>query len=427
MVQDWRAELFARRTIGVRLGTASMELVLDALLPGLRQRPPFDVVQIVGTNGKGSTAALIAHGLATLGGHGPIGLFTSPHLERIGERVRIDGQPLADEAIRVGVTKVTAAERLAGVSLSFFEVLTAVALSCFVDAGCRVVVLEAGLGGRLDATTAVSPRAIAIARVALDHQDYLGDTLEAIAAEKAAVIRAGVPVFSVQQATEAAAVIETRARERGARLEFVAPLAAGPRGLLGPHQRHNGALALAILRELDPRASAASLDGVSWPGRLERLAVGAGSLWLDVAHNLDGVEALGAALRQLKIEPRAIVFGAMADKPAPAMAARMREHAPLWLVVPAEQGAFDLEGVAAPGERRFAGPRDPELLRALKELLAGAASVVVCGSHYLVGALRAAFGEGSPEVDGPERSDPIARRVHPAAPPPERLGGEGGE
>ncbi|HVH98756.1 MAG TPA: bifunctional folylpolyglutamate synthase/dihydrofolate synthase, partial [Enhygromyxa sp.] len=237
-MQDWRAALFARRTLGVRLGTASLASVLDRLAPGLRERPPFSVTQIVGTNGKGSTAAMLEHGLRRTG-LGPVGLYTSPHLLRVGERVRIDGVAVDDEAIRQGVEAVAVAETQAGVSLSFFEVLTAIALERFVAAGCRHVVLEAGLGGRLDATTAVAREQVLISRIGFDHERFLGDTITAIAGEKAAVIRPGVPVASVEQLDEARVVIERVAAEQGAPLTFVAPLERGPIGLLGEHQRHN--------------------------------------------------------------------------------------------------------------------------------------------------------------------------------------------
>jgi dihydrofolate synthase/folylpolyglutamate synthase len=276
------------------------------------------------------------------------------------------------------------------------------------------VVLEAGMGGRLDATSVVRPRVVAIAHIAFDHERYLGHTLAAITAEKAAVIRAGVPVFSSLQEPEARAVIEARAGEVAAALAFVQPLARAPRGLAGPHQRSNAALALAVVHELDARASAACLDGVRWPGRLERMPVattreGAGQLRLDVAHNLDGIEALCAALDEQHLIPSAIVFGAMADKPASGMAARLRQHGPLWLVPPARTDAFDLDAVAAPGEPRFTGPDDPALLDRIHEQLRAGAVVLVCGSHYLVGGLRARLRDPGAEVDGPEHSDPIAR------------------
>lgn len=409
--ENWRAALFARRSFGVRLSTEPTKRVLDVLLPGLCEGPPFEVVQVVGTNGKGSTCAMIDHGLRTLG-LGPVGLFTSPHLERVGERIRVDGRAVADDVIAAEVARLARAEAEAEVALSYFEVLTAIALLHFVDAGCRYAVLEAGIGGRLDATSVVRPRVLAIAHIAFDHERYLGHTLAAIAGEKAAVIRAGVPVFSSMQESEARAVIEARASEVAAPLTFVEPLARAPQGLPGPHQRSNGALALAVLQALDPRASAQCLDGVRWPGRLERMAgvgEGGGELWLDVAHNLDGVEALCAALDEQRLAPSAIVFGTMADKPAPAMAARLREHGPLWVVPPAGTDAFDLDAFAAPGEPRFTGPDDPILLDRIHEQLRAGAIVLVCGSHYLVGGLRTRLRDPGVEVDGPEHSDPIAR------------------
>lgn len=406
---DWRTVLFSRRTMGVRFSTEMMQRVLDVALPGVRERPPFDVVHIVGTNGKGSTCAMIDHGLRTLG-HRGVGLYTSPHLERVGERIRLDGQALPDEAIEVDVARLADAEARAGVQLSFYEVLTAIALQHFVAAGCRFVVLEAGIGGRLDATSVVKPRVVGIAHIAFDHQTYLGNTLAAIAGEKAAVIRAGTPVFSSLQEPEARAVIESRASSVGAPLSFVEPLARAPQGLVGAHQRSNAALALAIVRELDPSATLSCLDGVSWPGRLERVrAGGGGTLWLDVAHNLDGIEALCAAIDEQHLRLSAIVFGTMADKPAPAMAERLRQHAPLWLVPPARQDAYDLDAYAAAGERRFDGPEDPALLEGIRERLRAGDNVLICGSHYLVGGLRARLRDPGAEVDGPERSDPLAR------------------
>jgi dihydrofolate synthase/folylpolyglutamate synthase len=406
---DWRTQLFSRRTFGMRFDTEMMQRVLDVLLPGVRENPPFDVVHVVGTNGKGSTCAMVDHALRALG-HRGVGLYTSPHLERVGERIRLDGRALPDETIQTDVAELAHAEAEAGVRLSFYEVLTAIALHRFVEAGCRYVVLEAGIGGRLDATSVVRPRVVGIAHIAFDHEKYLGNTLAAIAGEKAAVIRAGVPVFSSLQEPEARAVIEARASSVGARLEFVEPLARAPAGLVGAHQRSNAALALALVRELDPSATPACLDGVRWPGRLERVDVGGGGvLWLDVAHNLDGIDALSAALDEQRIAVSTIVFGTMADKPAPAMAARLRQHAPLWLVPPARTEAFDLDAYAAPGERRFTGPDDPDLLDGIRERLRAGDAVLICGSHYLVGGLRARLRDPGAEVDGPERSDPVGR------------------
>lgn len=413
MTSDWRAALFARRILGVRLGTASLATVLDQLAPGLREDPPFSITQIVGTNGKGSTAAMLDHALRKAGpnlGLGPIGLYTSPHLHRVGERVRIDGRAVDDEQIRQGITEVAKAEARADVTLSFFEVLTAIALERFVAAGCGHVILEAGLGGRLDATSAVEPAQVLLARIGLDHQGLLGDTIAAIAAEKAAVIRAGVPVASVVQLDEVRAIIETVARERGAPLKFVEPLERAPIGLLGDHQRHNAALALAGLRWLIPDASPELLDGVSWPGRLEHHAIANGELWLDVAHNLDGVEALCVALVDLELRPTVIVFGTMADKPAPAMAALLRRFGSLWWVPPASEGAYDLAQLAQPGEPVFQAADEPRLLANIRDRLEAGDRVLVCGSHMLVGALGHSLMSADLAGLAADPGDPMPRR-----------------
>ena len=410
---DWREALFARRTLGVRPGYAGLRRVLDELVPGACERPPFRVVQVVGTNGKGSTSAMLAHGLAQAGLPGPIGLYTSPHLHRVGERVQIAGRALDDAAIQRTSDRVDAVERALGERLSFFEVLTAVAIVEFVAAGCSAVVLEAGLGGRLDATTVMHADVVAIARIALDHQAYLGDTLAAIAGEKAAVIRAGQRVFTQVQAPEASVVIDQRAAAQGVEVVRVEPLARAPLGLPGEHQRHNAALALASLRALVPERAdidARWLDGVRWPGRLESIRLGAGQVWLDVAHNLDGIEALVTALAQLGIQPDAIVFGTLADKQPEAMAERLRSIAPLWLVPPEHASAMDVAALARPGERQFFGSSDPALMAALNERIGAGDTILVCGSHYLVGALRERLLDlDAASLDPRALADPITR------------------
>jgi dihydrofolate synthase/folylpolyglutamate synthase len=384
---DWRETLFARRTLGVRPGYAALHRVLDELVPGACDQPPFRVVQVVGTNGKGSTSAMLAHGLGHAGLAGPIGLYTSPHLHRVGERVRIAGRPIDDEIVEAASERIEAVERAIAEKLSFFEVLTAIAIVEFVAAGCSAVVLEAGLGGRLDATSVMRSDVVLIARIAFDHQAYLGDTLRAIAGEKAAVIRPWSAVFTQRQDAEAQAVIDEVARAAGVSVTRVEPLQRAPIGLLGDHQRHNAALALAGLQALVPERpdiDATWLDGVDWPGRLELV----GRVWLDVAHNLDGVEALITALAGAGIQPDAIVFGTLADKQPALMAERLRTVAPLWLVPPEHGSAMDVDALALPDERRFAGPGDPRLAAAMHERLRAGDTLLVCGSHYLVGAVR---------------------------------------
>ncbi len=428
---DWREALFARRKLGLRPGYADLQRVLERMHPGVCEDPPFEVAQVVGTNGKGSTAAMLAEGLERWHVDGPtrvysptaeprdedrrgrggkVGLFTSPHLHRVGERIRVAGKSVSDATIQRGTDRVTAVEHELGVSLSFFEVLTAIAVDEFVSSGCTHVVLEAGLGGRLDATTALRSSVTLITRIALEHQELLGDTIAAIAEEKAAVIRPGVPVFSQQQAAEAKAVIERVAAERGAPLTFVDPLEHGPRGLPGRHQRNNAALALAGLRCLtnDSRLAPFMLDRVRWPARLEQFMLGKAQVWFDVAHNLDGIETLLDNFRARP--PRLIVFGALADKRPEQMAARLRERAPLWLVPPQSDHPMQVDAVMQPGDRAFEGVEDPALLDALDVELQREGEILICGSHYLVGALRAHLLQLGPEhVDPPGLSDPIPR------------------
>lgn len=380
----WQDALFARRSLGVQLS-------LDAVLAGHaalgRPAAAIPCVHVVGTNGKGSTSAMVAHALARRGRR--VGLYTSPHLHRVGERIRIEGRAAADDDLAAWVAEVLAAEaRGLPRPLTFFEILTLAALLAFERARVEVMVLEAGLGGRLDATRVVPARVTLITPIDLDHQAYLGDTVEAIAAEKAAVMAAGAPTFAAPQRPGVAAVLRAAAAEHRVPLTFVEPLPRPPEGLPGEHQRVNAALALAGARALDPASAAADLDGVAWPARCERRALGAGRAVFDASHNPHGVLALVTWLSSQPVPRRAIVFGCLGDKDAPAMLAHLRRlGAPCWLVPPGP-GAYPLDTLAGPADHLYAGPGDPGLRRALAEFLAAGGELVVCGSHALVGQIR---------------------------------------
>lgn len=401
-MSSWQESLFARRSLGVKLGLEVMRAAHEALgAPGAG----VPVVHVVGTNGKGSTSAMVAHALRRRGRR--VGLYTSPHLHRVGERIRIDGEALTDAALQPIVDAVIAVEGSLERPLTFFEILTLAALLAFRTAGVDVFVLETGLGGRLDATRVLPATVTLFTPIDLDHQAYLGDTLAAIADEKAAVMADRAPAFSAAQAPEAAEVLRRVAGEFGVPLTFVEPLARPPVGLPGEHQRTNAALALAGARAIDPHTVAADLDGVRWPGRCERVAVGRGSVVFDAAHNPHGVRALVTWLGGQTCARRVVVFGCLADKDAPAMVAELRRlGAPLWLVPPGP-GAFDLAALAGGDARAFTGPDDPELRERWTQHLAGGGEIVVCGSHVLVGRLRAeVLGEAA---DPPGLSDPLAR------------------
>jgi dihydrofolate synthase/folylpolyglutamate synthase len=375
--------LFGRRTFGIKPGLEAIAAVWDALG---RPTAGLPALHVVGTNGKGSVAAMAAHALARRG-HA-VGLYTSPHLQRVTERVRLRGEEVATDLLAAAVDRVLAVERTLTTparALSFFEVLTLAALDVLDGAGLDAIVVEAGLGGRLDATRIVDARAVVVTSIARDHERWLGDTLGAIAAEKAGVFRADVPVFTCDQDPEAMAVLREHAERVGCPLHVCAPLPSAP--LPGAYQRQNAALALAAARVLDPAIDGADLDGVRWPGRLEcRRVAGEGELVLDVAHNPAAVAAIVAELRTWVARPTVVLFACAPDKDRAPMIASLRSLGELWTLADA-----DAELVAAEGAvRRFAGLRDPDLAAAMEEHLASGGRLVVCGSHRLVGGVHGA-------------------------------------
>jgi dihydrofolate synthase/folylpolyglutamate synthase len=309
----------------------------------------FPSVLIAGTNGKGSTAATLASILLASGHR--VGLYTSPHLLRINERICLDGEPIDDENFLASYQRVTraAAALVEGGELphlpSFFETLTAMAFDFFAGSGIDIAVLEVGMGGRLDATNIVEPIVSIVTDIDLDHQKYLGETIAAIAREKAGIFRPGVTAIALPQHPEANQVLGERMLELGARAvsasRNVAPLTpsdapacfrlqllgeeveiASP--LAGRHQLRNLALAITAAEELTAggfRITAASIArGVRqtrWPGRFQRYTAQAGrpEIIIDVAHNTAGAWALRAALNeQLGERPLVLLFGVMADK-----------------------------------------------------------------------------------------------------------------
>lgn len=295
------------RSLGMLLGLERVRAALDRL--GAPDRK-FVSVQVAGTNGKGSTAAMTesimrAAGLRT-------GLFTSPHLCRFTERIRIFGRPVdGDHLADLG-------ERAAavGVPLTYFEMSAVLALLAMAEAGVEAAVLETGLGGRLDAVTAVNPVATAIASVGLDHTDVLGETLEEIAAEKAGIAKPGVPLFVGPVPASALAQIRRVASAAGApvlRLGADFSVPATPLALAGAHQEPNAALAVCLAdaagracgRPIGAAAIASGLAATSWPGRLEWVAP---DVLCDCAHNLDGARALASALAAMEPDRRAVAL-----------------------------------------------------------------------------------------------------------------------
>ena len=388
------ARLQSVRTLGVSFGLDRVQLALERL--GWPERR-FRAVQIAGTNGKGSTAAFLESILRAAGLH--TGLFTSPHLSRFSERIRIDGREVEGE--RLGqLDEVVAAT---GVPLTYFEISAVLAFLAFAEAGVDVAVLETGLGGRLDATTASHPLACAITSIALDHQDLLGQTIREIAHEKARIARPGVPLLLGTLAPEALAEGERVASETGSPLRRLGVDFAGPDfplALLGAHQASNAALAVALADEvaasvgrvLQPEVIKRGLGETRWPGRLERVAA---DVLLDCAHNAEGATALAAALPAAS--RRALVVSIVQGKDAATMLAALGPHFDLVVATrsPSERSLAP-ETLAAlvprDGKRPVEVMADPGLaLARARQFVAGAPDglAVVAGSIFLVGAVRA--------------------------------------
>ena len=331
---------------GMRPGLERIETLLEAL--GNPERR-YTLVQVAGTNGKGSVAAMLAAILKADGRR--VGLYTSPHLVSFRERIRVDGEAIAEDDVADGFDAI--ATLVARVDATMFEASTALALDHFAREAVDVAVLEVGLGGRLDATTVGTPAVTALARIDLDHQEVLGATLAAIAAEKAAIIRSGVAVAAAQ-APEAAEVLIARAaavgvpllmeggelsvRVRARDLDAQTIDAAGPGWrleglrlpLLGVYQPSNALVALAAARTLGVR-DAACREGLArarWPGRFEVLRARDRIVVLDGAHNPAGAAALAASLTEwFGDTPLTLVFGALRDKDAPGMLAALAPRA----------------------------------------------------------------------------------------------------
>ncbi len=376
-----------------QLGLDRINALLDELgRPHLALPPVFHVA---GTNGKGSTCAFLRAGLEAAGHR--VHVFTSPHLVRYNERIRLAGTLIDDTQLADLMARVLDANDAVGGSL--FEVNTAAALLAFADTPADAVVLEVGLGGRLDATNVVAaPLVTGIASIGLDHQHFLGDTLGQIAAEKAGIARRGVPLVCLAQPAEALAAIERVAEDIGAPLllegrDWHLDPALVP-SLPGAHQIRNANLAWQMLAAQDrlpvPRATfVQGIAAATWPARFQRLADGplthGVETWLDGAHNPDAAAALAALLKERS--PMHLILGILANKDAEAIVAALAPHALSLTFVPIpDHDAHRPADLAA----RFNARAAASLEKALSDL---PAPRLIAGSLYLAGTALAANGE----------------------------------
>jgi len=366
-VADWLQGLKAG---GVKFGIDRMAALVAALGHPERAVP---AVHVGGTNGKGSVCAMIesiarAAGLRT-------GLYTSPHLVRLGERVQVDRTPLTEDEITAYVRELLPVAAQIGAASpdnhpSFFEFMTAMAFLQFARRACDVAILEVGLGGRLDATNVVAPRVCVITSVALDHCEILGDTVEKIAAEKAGILKPGVPVILGRLPDAAAAVVRARAAELGSPVRAIDDVFGDAPGrepwpssaLEGEHQRLNAGVAALVARELgwSEAAIGRGLAAVEWAGRWQRTTVGGRPLILEAAHNPEGAAALAGCLQKLVTETGrkpVVIAGVLGKERARPLLATIAAHAmEIILVKPQQSRACTFEELEALIPADFDGP-----------------------------------------------------------------------
>lgn len=410
----------------IDLGLERMHRLLERLGHPERKLPP--VIHVAGTNGKGSTVAYLRATLEAAGLR--VHAYTSPYLVRINECFRLGrvggGVLVSDDKLRAALEEV---ERVnAGEPATVFELKTAAAFHLFAQNPADVVLLEVGLGGRLDSTNVVdAPAACVITPVSMDHMEFLGETLASIAGEKAAIIKRGVPVVCAEQAPEATAVIEAQAKRMRAPLfaaneswhvnvEHGRLVYSDERGLMdlaaprlfGRHQFDNAGLAIATLRaasafKINQAAFEAGILSAEWPARMQRLTSGAllswgpqgSEIWLDGGHNAEGGRVAAAALGDLEervSRPLVIIAGMMANKDAKAFLANfagLTRHI-IAVPIPDTENAMPVDRLADAvrnlGMRVETAPGIEDALRALSRLAYEVPPrILITGSLYLAG------------------------------------------
>ena len=389
--------------------------LLDALGHPERRLPP--VIHIAGTNGKGSTQAMIRAGLEAAGGR--VHAYTSPHLARFHERIRLAGALVTEDYLTEVLAECEAAN--GGTPITYFEITTCAALLAFARTAADWTLLEVGLGGRLDATNVVDrPRLTIITPVSIDHQQYLGETLAEIAGEKAGILKRGVPCVVGPQEEAGLEVIEAKAARLGCPLlvhgqhwhvweERGRLIFQDENGLLdlplpnlpGPHQIDNAGAALAALRHLgaDAAACEAAVTRAYWPARMQRLtqgplveAAGACELWLDGGHNPAGGQAVAATLARMPARPTHLVLGMLNTKDIAGylrpVAAQARSLTAV--SIPGEANTLTAEETqAAAAGAGIVAETAESVLAAVRKIAAAdpSARILICGSLYLAGGI----------------------------------------
>ena len=381
---DW---LYSTQMFGIKLGLEGITRLLKecgVLYPRAR------VIHVAGTNGKGSTCAF-AESVARAAGYST-GLFTSPHLVEFGERICVNGQmiPETDAARLICHVRDVIAEW--EIKPTFFELVLAVAMLYFAEREVDIIILETGMGGRLDATNAVPKDVAVLTPIGMDHTQYLGSTLEEIAAEKAAIIAWHRPAVSAPQQPEAVRAIHAAAQRMDTDYRIVSEECTLPLGLRGPHQRQNAALALAALRALphflaSEAEVARGLAEVQWPGRFEEIAP---QVIMDGAHNPPAIRILVESWRQAYGEQRArCIYAGSADKALDEVLSLLSPIVSEWVLPPVQSPRILPPGemackVSAVSSAPVSTPST--LAEALAEL---PPHTLICGSFFLLGEAKA--------------------------------------
>lgn len=381
---DW---LYSTQMFGIKLGLEGITRLLKecgVLYPRAR------VIHVAGTNGKGSTCAF-AESVARAAGYST-GLFTSPHLVEFGERIRVNGQmiPESDAARLICHVRDVIAEW--EIKPTFFELVLAVAMLYFAERAVDIIILETGMGGRLDATNAVPKDVAVLTPIGMDHTQYLGSTPEEIAAEKAAIIAWHRPALSAPQQPECVRAIHAAAQRMDTDYRIVTDECEYALGLHGPHQRQNAALALAALRALphflaSEAEVARGLAEVQWPGRFEEIAP---QVIMDGAHNPPAIRILVESWRQAYGEQRArCIYAGSADKALDEVLSLLSPIVSEWVLPPVQSPRILPPGEMACKVSAVSGApvsTPSTLAEALAEL---PPHTLICGSFFLLGEAKA--------------------------------------
>jgi dihydrofolate synthase / folylpolyglutamate synthase len=376
---------------GIRPGLGRIRALLRKLGNPHRAYPS---IIVAGTNGKGSTCATL-NSILLASGYGT-GMYTSPHLVDVRERWMIGGNPIDPELFEESIETLHRAADSIGITPTYFEALTVLAFIAFERARCEVVVLEVGMGGRLDATNVVHPMASLITPIGFDHTEYLGNTLRKIAAEKAGVIHRGAIVLTSNTDPVVLSVIEKRAAKFGCPLRVVRGDEATQVPLSGEFQRANVSLALRTAEELRARLPGITTQSIAkgiaatrWRGRLERMPTAGKDVWIDGCHNLHAARAIAPFVDRNLPRPRLLVFGIMSDKDVAGVTSLLF---PLFDEIiatdpyaPRSEPPANLVRMAESlGVRASAANRVEDAIE--RALLSGKRTILIAGSLYLAGA-----------------------------------------